>query len=507
MSSKYFKSNHLRGDFVFRDVYKRRTFSTFAGNEYSEDSTVYIDQQENALDCTAQVTTYADGVGSLLVYTRNGEAFDKGNAAQATVSVNSLATTFRSSNTNVNGGFTVRGSLLKVSGSTARVGINEPNPGYTLDVNGDVNVRGNLWVNGNALSSSSSSSSAEGGQSVSFTTSSRRFGTTTAFVYGGPGEEGLDGVPFFGLQQSTGDAFVSSGGVNGNVFTFTQAGTFLVQVEVEGGYPWALEGDLDTYFLKNGDPSVRIGVERQSQDGGNYACTRSVVVFASATDTLRFILDTSKEMGVDKASISFVNLTSMGSATLPESNVAMSNVTANVVSATTMAATSLDVSGNVSAGNLAVSGTLSVGGSQWASSVVYGTNVAFPYQGAGVSGMNGVPFFAQTLSNGTPFVTAGGSDNSVFTFSTAGTYMLQAEVETGYPFFPEGDVTSYFLKNADVSLKWGAESHLPLTFSTTRPYLMTVGANDNVRFVLESSSRDDYEAGIASCRLTMLKLA
>jgi hypothetical protein len=83
--------------------------------------------------------------------------------------------------------------------------------------------------------------------------------------------------------------------------------------------------------------------------------------------------------------------------------------------------------------------------------------------------------------------------------------MLQAELETGYPWFPEGDINTYYVKNGNVSVKFGSESHAPSNFSCTRPYLMTVNASDNVRFIVDSSSGNDYEAGINASRLTMLK--
>ena len=44
-------------------------------------------------------------------------------------------------------------------------------------------------------------------------------------------------------------------------------------------------------------------------------------------------------------------------------------------------------------------------------------------------------------------------------------------------------------------------------FSCTRPYLLTVAASDNVRFVIDSSSGNEYEVGLNNARLTMLKLA
>ena len=154
-----------------------------------------------------------------------------------------------------------------------------------------------------------------------------------------------------------------------------------------------------------------------------------------------------------------------------------------------------------------MSGKLTVNGAEWASSVSYGTSTPFTYYGPGAAYGNGVSFYTETAFNGTAFVTPSGTANSIFTFATGGTYMLQAEMEAGFPWWPEGDITSFYVKNADSSARLGAESHAPQNFSATRPYLMTVNAGDNVRFVIDSSSGNDYEAGIASSRVTFLKLA
>jgi hypothetical protein len=222
------------------------------------------------------------------------------------------------------------------------------------------------------------------------------------------------------------------------------------------------------------------------------------------------------------------NITSVGTlgSLTVSGNATFGNVSTNAISATTVTGTlqtasqpnitavgtlgSLNVSGvataaNVTATDVNVSGNLRVNGSIWASSVVYGTTTPFTYTGPGSAYSNGVSFFAQTSTNGTPFVTAGGTNNNIFTFATAGTYMLQAELETGYPWFPEGDINTYYVKNGDVSVKFGGESHSPSNFSCTRPYLITVNASDNVRFIVDSSSGNDYEAGINASRLTMLK--
>jgi len=176
----------------------------------------------------------------------------------------------------------------------------------------------------------------------------------------------------------------------------------------------------------------------------------------------------------------------------------------------------LAVTGNVAAGNLstnAISATaisttaFKLDGADWASSVIHGTTTPFLYTGPGTAYSNGVSFYSQTQTTRTAFVTVSGTNNSVFTFSTSGTYMLQAEVEVGFPWMPDGDINTYYLVNNNPASKRGNESHAPSNFSCTRPYLLTVAASDNVRFVIESSSGNEYEVGLNSARLTMLKLA
>ena len=213
------------------------------------------------------------------------------------------------------------------------------------------------------------------------------------------------------------------------------------------------------------------------------------------------------------------NITSVG--TLADLSVS-GNVAAGNVSATSLAGTletaaqpnitsvgtlgTLSVTGNATTGNLSTTG-LRINGSDWASSVIYGTTTPFTYTGPGSTYSNGVSFYTQTSTTGTAFVTASGTDNSVFTFSTSGTYMLQSEIDVSYPWMPDGDINTFYLVNGNSSVKFGNESHQPNNFSCTRPFLLTVSASDNVRFIIDSSSGNDYEVGLSRSRLTMLKLA
>ena len=171
----------------------------------------------------------------------------------------------------------------------------------------------------------------------------------------------------------------------------------------------------------------------------------------------------------------------------------------------------LDVTGNFSAstisGTNASVGSLKINGADWASSVIYGTTTPFLYTGPGSTYGNGVPFYAQTATQGTPFVTASGTSNSIFTFATTGTYMLQSEIQVQYPWMPDGDIHSFYLVNGNSEVKFGSEFHASNKFSCTRPFLLTANASDNVRFIIDSSSGNEYEVGLSRTRLTMLKLA
>jgi hypothetical protein len=120
---------------------------------------------------------------------------------------------------------------------------------------------------------------------------------------------------------------------------------------------------------------------------------------------------------------------------------------------------------------------------------------------------NGVPFYTQVLTKGINFVTASGTNNDVFTVNVDGTYLIQVEIQTGYPWFPEGDLSTYYVKNGNTTNKYGVEKH-PGTesFTCTRPYFMVLEANDTIRFLIDSSVGNTFEAGINVCRLTFLKL-
>jgi hypothetical protein len=342
-SLPHVKNNHKRGDFYFRDVFKRNTYSSFTGTAYSDSSTLYIDEHDVPIACTSQVSKYDNGVGSFHLYTRDQADFDKGNVGHAAVSINSATTIFRSSNTHATGTFTV--------GARLRVGNVQTSPAYPLDVTGDVNATAAYLINGTSV-----------------------------------------------LTGNT---------LGANV----------------------LYSSLETV--------------------GNLA-----------------------------------QLTVQG-------NVVAGNISSNAITGT----------------SLSISEDIVHKGSVLASSVAYETSTPFVYNGPGVLYENGVPFFSQSTDYGTPFLTTD-VDKKVFTFTVGGNYMIQAEVQTAYPWFPEGDVYSYYVKNGDASEKYGSEQHVGSgAFSCTRPYLMSVSANDNVRFIMDSVTGNEYEVGIRSCRIHFIKLS
>ena len=198
------------------------------------------------------------------------------------------------------------------------------------------------------------------------------------------------------------------------------------------------------------------------------------------------------------------NITSVG--TLSTLNIS-GNVAAGNLSTNAISATAISTTGNVSAGNVTVSGKLNVNGAEWASTVIYGTTTPFIYTGPGSTYGNGVPFYAQTATQGTPFVTASGTSNSIFTFVTAGTYMLQSEIQVQFPWMPDGDTNTFYLVNGNASVQFGSELHVSNRFRCSRPFLLTASASDNVRFIIDSSSGKDYEVGLSRTRITILKLA
>jgi hypothetical protein len=156
---------------------------------------------------------------------------------------------------------------------------------------------------------------------------------------------------------------------------------------------------------------------------------------------------------------------------------------------------SLNINGNVFLQNLASSaatgndvlfnsttGRLTFGPMQGAtlSAATYGTTTPYIYTGPGASLTNGVSFFNLESSFGTSFVTSSGNNSSIFTFTQAGTYMLQAEVDVGFPWLPEADVSTSYTRNGNVSAKFGKETHPWSSFACTSPYVMMINANDNV---------------------------
>ena len=313
------KNNHLRGDFYFRDVFQRNTYASFTGPSFSDNSTLYINQNDQAINCTSQVSTYDNGVGSLHVFTRNNAEFNKANTATATVSLNLANTTFRSAHTNVQGGFTVGANYLLVN--NGNVGIQTATPQHALDVTGDCNVDAEsayrinsvpvLWqtvsgVTGNVRILEVRDLHVTGTASLPSLVSTVIYESSTPFIYTGPGPSANIGVPFY---SKTGNAtFMVASGSNNNVFTFTTTGTYMLQAEIQTGYPWFPEGEVFTYYLKNDLPG-KYGME--SHPGSSaFRCTRPYMMAFSANDTVRFIIDSATEneydAGIDSCRITIV---------------------------------------------------------------------------------------------------------------------------------------------------------------------------------------------------------
>jgi hypothetical protein len=332
-SSINVKNNHLRGDFYFRDVFQRNTYSSFAGPSYSDSSTLYINESSQVVNCTSQISTFENGIGSLHVFTRNNADFQKGNTLTATVSINPFTTVFRSSNTHVEGGFTVSGKLFNVKVPTQRVGVSQENPAYTLDVGGDCNLAaGNVYrINGAPILSYTLGSAGPSVTSDSLTVtglstlkdvnitgnvtgtlaSSVVYETTTPFTYNGPGINADIGVPFYTQVLTKGILGITASGDNNNIFTITTEGSYLIQAEIQTGYPWFPEGDIWTYYIKNGDTTKKYGMETHA-GANSFTCTRPYLMVLNQNDTIRFIIDSSIsntfEAGIDTCRVTFFKL-------------------------------------------------------------------------------------------------------------------------------------------------------------------------------------------------------
>jgi len=338
----------LRGDFYFRDVYNRNSYSSFEAGSQSERSIFYVNEENVPIPCTSQVSTYAEGKGALHIYARDGVTgeYDKGNVAQAIVSIHAATTTIRSTNTHASGSFTV-GSRLRIAD---RVGSIETPAAYPLDVTGDVNTTSSYRINGSSVLTDSSLGA---------------------------------NVVHSNLQQL---------------------------------------GELSQLSVKG--------------------------------------------------------------------NVVAGNVSSNVITGVSMS----------------IDENIVHKGSVLASSISFETTTPFVYNGPGPLYKNGMPFFSQSTDYGTPFLTTDLS-KSVFTFTVGGSYMVQAEVQTSYPWFPEGTIYSYYLKNGNPVTKYGCEQHVGSgPFCCTRPYLISVNVNDDICFMVESVVGNEYEVGIRSCRIHMIKL-
>lgn len=335
-SSIKVKNNHLRGDFYSRDVFQRNTYSSFAGPSYSDSSTLYINESSQVVNCTSQISTFENGIGSLHVFTRNNADFQKADTTSATVSINPITTVFRSSNVSVDGGFTVSAGLFRVHAPTQRVGISVETPAYPLDIGGDCNLAaGNVYrINGAPILSytanegpavTTTSLNVTGSTtlkdvnitgnvtgSLASSVSSVVYETTTPFTYNGPGLNLDNGVPFYTQVLTTGvTSFVTASGQDNNLFTVNVNGTYLIQVEIQTGYPWFPEGDLSTYYLKNGNTATKYGVERHPGTN-SFTCTRPYLMVLEENDTIQFIVDSlvsnTFEAGINTSRVTFLKL-------------------------------------------------------------------------------------------------------------------------------------------------------------------------------------------------------
>lgn len=128
--------------------------------------------------------------------------------------------------------------------------------------------------------------------------------------------------------------------------------------------------------------------------------------------------------------------------------------------------------------------------------VVYGNSTAFTYTGAGVSSENPLPFSSLLQNRGEQFLN---STEETFTFLRSGTYAVQVEVESGYPWFPDGDITTFFLINGNE--KVGVQHHEGgSAFKCTRVVNIDVNEGDTLSFFIDSIVGNVYEAAVEKCR-------
>ena len=421
----------------------------------------------------------------------------------------------------VTGNVVIDSTTLTVNSVANRVGIATANPAFPLDVTGNTNlsvgsaylINGVSVINGSALGS---------GITASNLTS---VGTLSSLIVTGNVAAGnvsgttLSGTFLQGTLQTAAQPNVTSVGT---------LGALTVSGNVAAGNVTAstLGGTLSTAAQPN---ITSVGTLTSLNVTGNLTAGNVSGTTLSGT-FLQGTLQTASQSNITSVgTLSSLNVSGNVSVANLHSNQVVNTGTAyrignvNILTATALGTSvvnssltsvgtlsSLTVTGNVAAGNLStntISATaLRLNGADWASSVIRGTTTPFLYTGPGTALSNGVPFFDQTQANGTAFVSASGNNNSIFTFSTSGSYMLQAEIDVGFPWMPDGDISTYYIVNANVANRRGRESHAPSNFSCTSPYLLPLNASDNVRFVIDSSSGNDYEVGLNSVRLTMLKL-
>jgi len=416
------------------------------------------------------------------------------------------------------------------------VGINTDSPSHILDVSGNVNTSDAYMIGGTAALTSStlgpsitdSSLTTVGtlsalnvAGSVALTGLSAL--STTNVMYVTPSSGALSYGPL-DLDGLSGNLNATSITVEGDLAASTLTGTLqtaaqpnittigtLSSLDVTGDVVASgnvsgstlvgtyVEGTLQTAAQPN---ITTVGTLESLTVTGDVAAGNVSGTTLTGTDIVGTLQTSAQPNITSIGSLSSLDVT--GDVTA--GNVSGSTLTGTHVVGTLQTGAQPNITSVGTLSSLDVSGSLTLNGSAWASSVIHGTTTPFLYTGPGTNSSNGVSFYSQTGTNGTAFATGDGTSNSVFTFSTAGTYMLQAEVEVGFPWMPEGDINTYYLVNGNVAAKFGNESHSPSNFSCTRPYLLTVNASDNVRFVIDSSAGNEYEVGLNSTRLTMLKL-
>ena len=159
-------------------------------------------------------------------------------------------------------------NLLVTSGN---IGIGVANPGYELDVNGDINFTGNLFKNGVPLYTGGGGTGGNGSTSVFLTRSAQSIGTQTITT-------GLNILKFPDNELSSGQIVYNS---TTGAFYVTLEGLYSIFVDVDF---YNADKAVDLYILKNGSETSGEGRIAWVNCPANDATTINANLYLEAGD-------------------------------------------------------------------------------------------------------------------------------------------------------------------------------------------------------------------------------